>query len=149
MLRCRMFKVIPFKKEHIEVMDVRDHESNILNNDVLSKLEKTSIAFTGVVNGKIISCGGIIVVFKGVAELWQIPSIYVSEITIKYARYIRKWIELMRQEFQLYRMETICLDDDLHNRWMRFLGFEREGVKRKFLNGHDYVMFGKIWEEQV
>lgn len=141
-----MFRVVKFKKEHIELMNIRAHETTLLNDDVLAKLEHGSIAITGVVDGRIISCGGIIPLFNGIAELWQIPSVYVSEITMRYARYIRKWLEGMKEEFKLHRMETLCLNDDLHNRWMRFLGFEREGVKRKYLNGNDYVMWGRVWD---
>lgn len=143
---CPMFRVVPFKKEHVDLMNVRPHETTLLSDEALVKLEQGSIAITGVIDGRVISCGGVIPLYNGVAELWQIPSVYVSEITMRYARYIRRWLEGIREEFLLHRMETLCLDDDLHNRWMRFLGFEREGVKRKFINGNDYVMWGRVWE---
>jgi hypothetical protein len=51
-------KIIPFKKEHAECMDIREHEKFLISEDLLENLEK-GIAFTGIIDGRIISCGGI------------------------------------------------------------------------------------------
>ncbi len=139
------YRIIPYKKEHIECMDVRDHESHLISPDTLAGLEN-GLAITGIVDGRIISCGGILPYHHGNAEIWQIPSIYVEIVSLQYARFVRKWLEEKQAEFCLHRMETLCLDDDLHNRWMRFLGFEREGVKRKWVNDMNYVMWGSLFD---
>lgn len=137
-------KTIPFKKEHVEVMDVRAHELRLLNDGLLDYLQ-SGVAFTGIVDGRIISCGGLNMLGYNNADLWQIPSVYVDTMTIAYAKYIRKWVLDMKRKFQLDRMETLCVDDSLHDRWMKFLGFEREGVKRRYIEGQDYALWGRIW----
>ena len=139
-------KIIPFKKEHAECMDIREHERFLISEDLLSNLEK-GIAFTGIIDGRIISCWGINLGYFGNADIWQMPSIYVKDHTIVYGKYVRRWINDIRKQYALHRLETTCLDDELHNRWMKFLGFEQEGKKRKWINGQDYIMWARLWED--
>lgn len=138
-----MCKIIPFKVDHIDCMDVRDHEKRF-NVEGLKALEG-KVSFTGIIDGRIISCGGLVMYSETGAELWQIPSIYVKQYAGQYARHIKKWLAEISADLGLKRMETISLDDPLHNRWMTFLGFEKEGVKKQFLNGADYAVWGKLW----
>jgi hypothetical protein len=139
-----MYRIIPFRKEHLACMEIREHESHLISDETLEGLEH-SVAITGIVDGRIISCGGIIPYHHGNAEIWQIPSIYVQSVTLEYARFVRKWIEEQQRLFCLHRMETLCLDDELHNRWMRFLGFQKEGTKRKWVNDMDYCLWGRLF----
>lgn len=140
-----MYKIVPFKKEHLDCMEVRSHEDYILKTGVINSLED-GVAFTGIIDGRIIACGGVVPYKHGVGELWQIPSIYVADHALVYARYIKEWVEEMKEVFGLHRMETLCQTDELHSKWMKFIGFESEGVKKKFFDGQDYEMWGKTWE---
>ena len=119
--------------------------NHLINNDTLAGLE-SGVAVTGIIDGRVISCGGLIPYHHGNAELWQIPSIYVKENFMIYGKYIKKWLEDQRLIFQIRRMETICLPDELHDKWMSFLGFECEGTKKKWIYDIDYKMWGKVWE---
>ncbi len=138
-------RFVPFKAAHLEVMEMRGHELALLEQEGLGEIE--GLAITGVSDGRIISCGGIILQPFGNAYIWQIPSIYVKTITMEYAKFIRHWLMEQADELKLNRMETLCLDDDLHNRWMNFLGFEKEGVKKRWCHGKDYVLWARLWGE--
>ena len=128
-------------------MDVRAHEAALLaNNEHLEALEKGSIACTGIVNGVVMCCGGVSPFLNGNAEIWLIPSVYLETETMSFSRHLRRWLFGVRDDLALTRMQTACLDDDLHNQWMTFLGFEKEGVMKKYHNGTDYVMWGRVWE---
>jgi hypothetical protein len=140
-----MIRLVPFKKEHIDCMDVREHEKYLIDKELLAIFE-TGLAFTGVKEGKIISCGGLLVKAFGNADVWQIPSIYVSDVKLSYCKVIKNWLNEQAKELSLSRMETISLDDGLHDRWMSFVGFEKEGVKRRYINGKDYAMWGRLFE---
>lgn len=140
-----MIKLIPFKKEHIECMEVREHEKHLLDGELLTIFEQ-GLAFTGMIDGRLISCGGLLLKPFGNADIWQIPSVYVKDVKLSYCKVIRKWIEEQAQELALNRLETISLDDGLHDRWMRFIGFEKEGVKRRYIKGKDYAMWGRLFE---
>lgn len=58
------------------------------------------------------------------------------------AREVKKFIHnYVLKEFRMIRLETESVDCDELNKWHKFLGFESEGVKRKYLNGKNY----RIW----
>ena len=139
-----MYKIIPFKIDHIDCMDIREHEMKF-NKEMLAHLEG-KMSITGVIDGRVISCGGITPYSDTAAILWQLPSIYVEQYAVPYARFIRKWLDETADNLGIKRMETACIDDRLHNRWMQFLGFEKEGVKKQYLFGLDYSMWGKLWD---
>jgi hypothetical protein len=140
-----MIKIVPFKKEHIDCMEVREHEKYLIDSEILEMFE-SGMAYTGIYDGRIISCGGLLLKPYGNADIWQIPSIYIKDVRLSYCKIITKWIKEQAHDLALNRMETISLDDGLHNRWMRFLGFEKEGVKRRLINGKDYAMWGRVFE---
>lgn len=126
-------------------MDIREHEKKLIAGRDLDVLEK-SVAFTGIVDGCLICCGGVMPLHNGNAEIWLIPSVYVSKITMTFARELRKALFSIRQDLGLVRMQTACLNDELHDRWMTFLGFQKEGVMRKYNNGDEFSLWGRVWE---
>lgn len=139
-------KIHKFKKEHIEIMDVREHEKRLLETfGDLSALEG-DFSFTGTYKGVVVSCGGLIYMNDCSASLWQIPSVYVDDVSFVYAKTVKNWIESLASEQGIKRMETVTLTDKLHERWMKFLGFEIEGLKRKAFFDNDYLMWGRLWE---
>lgn len=141
-----MTRLIPFKKEHLEIMDVRDHEKAFLTIQGLIEYMERSVAVTGIIDGRIIGCGGVSPFAMGNAEIWLVPSVYVTEHTVEFSKAVRKWLFQIREDLALNRMQTDCLDDDLHNGWMTFLGFDREGTRKRYFNGKDYGIWGKTWE---
>jgi hypothetical protein len=128
-------------------MDIRPHEQQLLTMEgYVQSMQVRSIACTGIVDGRIICCGGVIPYQNGNADIWLIPSVYVSTVKMTFTKELKKWLFGVRNDLCLNRMQSYCLDDELHNRWMRFLGFEREGLARKYHQGKDYALFGRIWE---
>ncbi len=88
---------------------------------------------------------GVAPYLKTIGEIWLLPSVYLPQKPLLLARETRKWLEGIREDLGLERMETLCISDTLHDRWMTFLQFECEGVKRKYYKGKDYKMWGRIW----
>lgn len=114
--------------------------------DFIENIEHTSVACTGIIDGRIICCGGVIPHKTGNSDIWLLPSAYVSSVKLTFVKELRKWLFGVRENLQLNRMQTYCLNDDLHTRWMTFLGFEKEGVMRKYFQGQDYAIWGRTWE---
>lgn len=141
-----MIKYVPFKKEHLDLIDLREHESVLFQNPHFAECLEGSLAYTACYNGRVMCAYGIIPYVKGIGEIWLLPSVYLGKEAIKLGRRAKLWLEDTRQDLGLHRMETLCLNDELHTRWMEFLGFECEGVKRKYWDGKDYKMWGRIWE---
>ena len=142
-----MTRIIPFKVEHLECMDIREHEREMLEmTDYLKSLQERSIACTGIVDGRIMCCGGVAPYRNGNSDVWLIPSVHLNTAKFTFTRELRKWLFQVREDLSLTRMQTFSIEDDLHNRWMRFLGFTKEGVMRKYNKGMDYGVWGRIWE---
>lgn len=140
-------KIVPFKVEHLDVMDMRGHEKQFCSNKQQMKiLQDVSIACTGVGDGRILCCGGVTPTLPGVGSIWLIPSEYIQDSIIHFSRNLRDWLFQVREDLALHRMETDCIDDDLHNRWMEYLGFTNEGKKLKYFLKKDYNMWGRTWE---
>jgi hypothetical protein len=142
-----LIKIVPFRKEHLDVMVLRDHEDKLFHDPRMVEALEGSIAETAVVGGRVVCAYGIAPFMDTLAEVWLIPSVYVESTDgMKVARGAKKWLEEMRIDLGTKRMETLCLADEYHDRWMTFLGFECEGVKRKYYKDKDYKMWSRIWE---
>lgn len=146
MQRLATYRTVPFRLDHLDCMDIRAHEQDILTAGMLECAAASAEAHTVIHDGRVVACFGALLMDDGKAELWQIPSVYVEQYIVKYARYTREWLEKIQKQYNIRRMDTVSLDDRLHKRWMQFLGFEQEGLKRKYYNEHDYIMWGKLWD---
>ncbi len=141
------YRTVKFKKEHLEVMDLRPHEENLIKATGHLEALEEGVNVTVMVDGRVICCGGVIELHPGCANIWLIPSIHIEKATKTFVKGLREWLWSVREDMSLERMQSVCLDDELHNRWMSFLGFKKEGVMEKFCMGKDYVMFGRTkWE---
>lgn len=142
-------KTIPFKVEHLEVMDIRDYELQTtfqLQNVQagLKILEQSKTAGTIFYDGRVIAIMGLQELWPGVCELWVFPSKYLKAYAIPFARTIRKAITSGILS-GYHRVQIQALDDDLHNRWIKFLGFEKEGTLRRYDKfGNDYNMWSRV-----
>ncbi len=124
---------------------MRPHERQQTDMYGSAQLE-ASIACTYIHEGRVVACGGVLPYLNGTADIWLIPSVYLSEYKRPFIKNLRKWLFGVRENLVLNRMQSYCLDDDLHNAWMKFLGFEKEGTLKKYHHGVDYNIWGKTWE---
>jgi hypothetical protein len=60
---------------------------------------------------------------------------------------IKEFIYKLRERLDIKRIETLSLDCEELNKWHKFLGFECEGTKRKFLKNKDYKMWAIVAQE--
>lgn len=142
-------KIIPFKTEHIEVMDVREYELKTtfqLNNvqQAFKVFEERKTAGTIVYDGRVIAIMGYQELWPGVCELWVLPSKYLHEYAMPFARTVIKAINTgILNNF--HRVQIRAKDDELHNRWLRFLRFEKEGTFKKYDSlQNDYNMWARV-----
>lgn len=67
-----------------------------------------------------------------------------KEMSISDGKEVKRYIDNKMKELKALRLETTSLDNDILNKWHLFLGFELEGTKRKYFNGKDYKMWGRL-----
>lgn len=143
-------KVVPFKKAHLELLNMREMEAAefALSQDLdmrLTYIENTHNAETLVYKGVVLGVIGFVQIGPGVIESFLIPSVYLSENKFAFARTISYYKREAIQHYQWHRLQIVTPDDELHIRWATFLGFEREGTLRKFgINGEDHIMWSIV-----
>lgn len=145
-------EVVIFHPRHLEVAELREHEREMLMGigDTKARLDdlmnNSKAAGTFMRDGKIITCAGFVELWPGVAELWQLPTIHVTKYVLDYARTLRQYMENVAKTFKYHRLQTACPADDLHDRWMKFLGFVKEGTMKQYtFLKQDYSIFGRIF----
>lgn len=94
-------------------------------------LEKTSISYTAIEDGKVVTIAGVIPVWQGVAESFLIPSELFQNHKIQCIKYIKLNQEFLRRELKLHRLQTTVPANLFHAiRWLEWLGYERESTLR-------------------
>lgn len=144
-------QIVEFHPKHFEVMEVRPEEKNAIFAlpDAYERFERVAAssvqAATFIHDGRILFCAGFTILWCGVADFWMVPSVYAKSYPFLFYRIARRYLKVLPQTFRLHRMQTTSYDDPFHEKWMRKLGFEKEGVMRQYLqNKTNMVMYGRI-----
>lgn len=115
-----LIEIVDFEVEHLHNMDMRRYESQFKEEYEVLK-EMSLECSTAIVDGNIVCCWGI---FED-GYFWQIPSMHVKDMCFVYSRRALKIIkDMVKSHKSVY---TICRFDELHDRWMKFIGFEAKG----------------------
>jgi len=152
-----MFKQVPFKAEHLEVM--RGQRSNFfldnwIEQGLPEKLEKIPNTVTGMWNDVPMVCGGIgMEYWTGRAEIWTVFNEDSKKCFVPVFRGIKAWIDKLpvrRIELSIPRN----LDQssfDIACRRARRLGFHMEAARlaKYFPKGEDACLFAKIKEHTL
>lgn len=145
-------EIIEFHPMHLEVAVVRDHEAATLltmpdaSNKIANLAKRSVQAATFMYDGRILMCAGFLECWPGVCEVWSIPTIYAKQLPFQYGRTLKRYVEQIAKTFKYHRLQTVAVADDLHARWMQFLGFQKEGVLRQYTTGKlDYNMYARVF----
>lgn len=145
-------EVAMFHPRHLEVAELREHERELLNGiaDIEKQLgtlmRNSRVALTFMYGGRVITCAGFVEMWPGVAELWQIPTVHVEKCKLTFAKTLKKYTEGAAKDFGYHRLQTSCPVDPLHDRWMEFLGFTKEGTMKQYTYlKQDYSIFGRVF----
>lgn len=145
-------EVVIFHPRHLEVAELREHERELLNglsfikNRLETLMQNSKASGTFLHDGRIVTCAGFVELWPGVAELWQIPTIHVQKCKKDFAKTLRDYINNVARTFKYHRLQTSCPADHAHDRWMEFLGFEKEGTMRQYTYlKQDYSVFGRVF----
>jgi RimJ/RimL family protein N-acetyltransferase len=90
--------------------------------------EKGGPAWTAMLDGKVIGCSGVIVLWPGVGYAWAIftDEIYAHRIWV--TRMVRAALRDIVRSLHLHRVEAVALYcDDRNQRWLEALEFQPEG----------------------
>lgn len=129
-------KIVPFNRAHLSVLEPRSYEAEriipFLQSSWLEMAEMSPYCYSMVIDGRVITLMGCFPLWDGVWEVWQIPSVYVLKYAKEYCKTIRGLLDGAAKRINIWRMQSHSPADELHDRWMKFVGFECEGTLKEY-----------------
>lgn len=138
-------KFIPFKADHLDLIEIREYEKEHLNTERLKVVDSIGICNTIFYRGRILTIVGAYPVIEGVMSVFVIPSIYVPKYKVEFIKAVRWGIQIVIDNFDVHRIQTESKKDPAIQRWMEFLGFQREGTLVHYTRDkQDYDIWAKV-----
>lgn len=139
-------ELLAFSEDHIDLIDLRDGQDIRDYKDRIAVYATMGHAYTLVVDNKIICCSGIINSHQGVAEAWVIAGKDFEKHGMVISRTIKGFLDLVQPFYHRFQMSVLVGFEDAE-KFAEFLGFEKEGIMRKFDSaGKDYTLYSRIKE---
>jgi hypothetical protein len=101
---------------------------------------------TGWVNGQIVGCGGIDLMWPGVGEVWMLLSYEVDRYPVRAYEVIRDGLGKLIDDNNLQRCQGWCRKGFAKAHTLfRHLGFKPEGYAKKYTpDGVDCILYAKV-----
>lgn len=131
----------PFMAERMELQQAQVLAGQMMTPAAIESAIRGGTALAAVDGDRIICMAGIYEVWEGRAIAWGLlcPSIGASMTTLH--RITKRGLDVSLHR----RVEADVLDDHVEgHRWMRLLGFTKEGVRRAYWQGRDYALYARV-----
>ena len=117
---------------------------NFANPEAVSKNLLRGKAYT-LTNGSPIACAGILPLWKGVGEGWVVTSDLVEKYPVSFAKTVWRGMVHTIKTLKLERVQTIVdVEHTVSQEWVEWMGFEQEGIMRKYLGGRDFFRYALV-----
>lgn len=140
--------VIEFEPFHAELIHVRYEQLGEMPQfrKSMEQLNNT-YAWTGVVDGQVIGCAGMVPLLPGVGEIWALFSDALPQHKVSMFKELKRHLEHLHAQ-GYPRLQTVVQHGfETGKRFVERLGFEFEGSMRKYINGETYDRYAKIGGE--
>jgi RimJ/RimL family protein N-acetyltransferase len=117
------------------------------NNKECMDLEQEHLAFTGLINDKVIAAAGMKRIWGNVAEGWFIAKNDVWNYPITIAKAVKQNIDYLATSNNIKRLQTaVRADFEIGIRFAKWLGFTNEGLMKNYgFDDTDHYRFARIY----
>ena len=117
------------------------------NNKECRDLEQEHLAFTGLINDKVIAAAGMKRIWGNVAEGWFIAKNDVWNYPITIAKAVKQNIDYLATSNNIKRLQTaVRTDFGIGIRFAKWLGFTNEGLMKSYgFDGTDHYRMSRIY----
>jgi RimJ/RimL family protein N-acetyltransferase len=117
------------------------------NNKECMDLEQEHLAFTGLINDKVIAAAGMKRIWGNVAEGWFIAKNDVWNYPITIAKAVKQNIDYLATSNNIKRLQTaVRADFGIGIRFAKWLGFTNEGLMKSYgFDGADHYRMSRIY----
>lgn len=113
------------------------------NSEMLLRFVSNGEAWAVRRNGKLVAIGGHTPVWPGRTVVWGFLGADCGPALPVMTKEVRRQIKRLHVDFPRLEAYTERHHEAGH-RWLKLLGFKHEGIMRKFYNGTDYALYGKV-----
>lgn len=138
-------RILPFHPEHVHAIHLQPMQVATVSHISLAYLEGLAAlgpAATAEVDGRIVACAGVAEIGFGMGSLWAFLSVDSGRHFVRLDRCVRRLLEIPSYR----RIEaSAAASFQPACRWLELLGFDAEGVMRKYgPNGEDCMRYAKV-----
>ena len=140
-----MIELVQFEPFHVERMELQPRQKRAVSystRQYLGYLKEMGPCVTAIDGENVLGCGGVIEWHMGTGTLW----LYVCADIKRHAVRLHRAVARLLETVQLRRIEATTEVDWVEScRWLQLLGFEYEGLMRKYGPfGEDHARFARI-----
>lgn len=140
-----MFEVVKFKKSHLDQMEIQPEARHMmsLSFEDLTRLENDRFSMTGIGDGRVVVCAGVIEHWPGRGEAWFVFDMNSRDYFINIHKCTKRFVELC----PVKRIEAVVnCDFEAGHRWVKIFGFqlEAERMKNYGVNGEDCSLYSLV-----
>jgi len=129
----------PFKID--DVKNLREFDQKLLK--IAGFADDNSPSYSGFVDDEYAFSAGI-VESLGVGTVWVITTPLVEKYPLWFTKAVRNMLNAGKDLYKLQRIQaTVLKENKKAVKWIEFLGFEREGLMRKYVGG-DHYLYSRI-----
>tara|TARA_R100000781_G_C3990591_1_gene96779 strand:+ start:94 stop:519 length:426 start_codon:yes stop_codon:yes gene_type:complete len=133
-----------FEKEHLDMIETQFH---FPESSKLAMVKESCLsAYTALLESKVLMIGGVYGLWQNVGEAWFLMSSMAYNKPFAVAKYSSQLLQHVIEENKLTRVQaSVHVDDKQAVRYVEWLGFENEGLMKKFgPDGSDYFRFARV-----
>jgi hypothetical protein len=147
------WRIIAFQPEHLLEIQGRGRDFEALELGLAARLLGavrknllSGVAFTGVLNGRIMGCAGIALYWPGMGEAWLVGTELVPRFPKLFHRAVKEGLETMMRGLGLRRLQcSVPTEHHQGRKWVKALGFREEGEMLAYgPDGADHIRFARI-----
>ena len=119
-----MIRMEPFSFVH--ALNISDYKGEDFIK-TMKDHEKDASAYTVYYDNDILCCGGIMVLWEGVGEVWTVNGPLIHKHPFTFHKFMLKWMGIFFKKHNLRRLQaTIDAECKDHIKWVESLGFINE-----------------------
>lgn len=140
-------KVIPFEYKHLVNIKLRAHEEKYIDKAQFAAYmhSEGAQAVTVVAGDEIIAITGFWVFGPGVLQVYVLPGADAPKYGIGFFRSVKRRLDALIESYKPDRAQTWSVADNQTDRWMKLLGFTKEGTHPKMFYGLTYRTWARYY----
>lgn len=145
----RLENIRPYEEGDLEKIEPRDMDLKVAGKDYIERIKKSIVrseVLTAQKDGEILAITGLILIHPGMAEIWSFTGKAADKCKVLFAQLSVMIVGFWIKKYNLHRLQANVYHEHTQSiRWLEWLGFEREGLMRKFgFLKDDFYLYARV-----